>query len=380
MTKKPKLLYFVTEDWYFCSHRLALAKKAQLAGYDVSVLTRIKQHGDIIQNAGFNLIGLEIERGGMNPLSEIKTIWQIWQIYRRLQPDIIHHVALKPVLYGNIATLFMPKLKVVNLLAGLGAIFSSDKWQARLLKPLIIRTIKILLSSHNTKTIVQNQEDYDLLVNRAGISTRRLSLIKGSGIDTEHFHYTNLPAVPVRIALVSRLLWDKGIGEYVAAVKLLKQNGLIFEALLVGEPDAENLAAISHEQLSIWQTEGYIQQLGYIKDIKEFWLNTHIAVLPSYREGLPKSLLEAAACGRPIVTTNTSGCKEVVDHGINGFLVPVKNIEELAEALKMLILDSSLQYKMGKKSRQKVEQQFSNEIVLSQTVHLYQELMETPNH
>lgn len=375
MTDKPKILYFVTEDWYFCSHRLALAKTAQQAGFDVSVLTRVNQHADLILNEGMQLIPLDVRRGGINPLQELRTLWQVGRIYWQIKPDLVHHVALKPVLYGSIVALTMPSLKVVNLLAGLGAVFSSDKIKARLLKPLVKVLLGWLLRRENTCSIAQNSEDFAVLLNQLRIPATALKLIKGSGVDTEKFSVLPVPQEPITLALVSRLLWDKGVGEYVAAVKFLKQKGYHFEAVLVGKPDTENMASVSTEQLQAWHQEGLIRYLGHVENIAEFWRSAHIAVLPSYREGLPKSLLEAAACGRPIVTTDTSGCKEVVEDGINGFLVQVRDAQVLAAALEKLILDKQLRQKMGAAGRRKVEQEFSDAIVLKQTLEIYQELL-----
>jgi glycosyltransferase involved in cell wall biosynthesis len=373
--KQLKLLYFVTEDWYFCSHRLALAKAALQAGFDVSVLTRVTQHGDIIRSSNISLIPLNMERGSVNPIFEINTLWKTWKVYHQKKPDLAHHVALKPVLYGGLVAITIPHLKVVNLIAGLGGIFSSRNWKALMLRPFVKSIFRILFRRANTVTIVQNREDFDLLRFDLKVPESKLKLVKGSGVNIELFHPTKIDNQIVNMALVSRLLWDKGIGEFVEAVKVLKQKGLVFNAFLVGQPDIENIASINTEQLQAWQREGYVQCLGYIEDVAQFWRNMHIAVLPSYREGLPKCLLEAASCGRPIVTTHTSGCKEIVEDGINGILVPVRAVNELAEALERLILNKSLREQMGAAGRKKVEREFSDEIVLQQTLDVYQELL-----
>ncbi len=375
MTFRKSILYFVTEDWYFCSHRLVLAKAAQRQGYDVSVLTRVRQHGDSIRKEGIDLIPLEMIRGGINPFSELKSLYQVWSVYRKVKPDLVHHVALKPVIYGGLVALFMPDLKVVNLIAGLGAIFSSRNWRAVALRPFVVGLFYSLFRRTNTLTIVQNQEDYDLLSGRLKLPEYKLKLIKGSGVDIERFRPVPIENSEIKLALVARMLWDKGIAEYVEAAKLLKQKGLAFEALLVGSPDPENIATIPPAQLQQWEAEGYIKYLGHIGDMAAFWRHTHIAVLPSYREGLPKSLLEAAAAGRPIVTTDTSGCKEIVEDGVNGILVPIGAVTELADAMEKLILDESLRKTMGQEGRRKVEEHFSDAIVLSQTLAAYQELL-----
>jgi glycosyltransferase involved in cell wall biosynthesis len=371
---KPKLLFFVTEDWYFCSHRLALAKAAQDAGFNVSVLTRVNEDGETIQNAGITLIPLELERGGHNPFRELRTLVQVAMVYRRLKPDLVHHIALKPILYGGLVSLAMPNLKVINLLAGLGTVFSTDHPKTRFLRSLVQRLFVVLFGRRNTVTIVQNNEDYGLLLQQLGIPDSKLRLIKGSGVDIEKFYSVSEPLPPIRIGMVSRLLWDKGVGEYVAAMRMLKQKGFVFDAMLVGMPDDENMSSITQQQMHEWEEEGVVSCLGHLNTISAFWQNTHIAVLPSYREGLPRCLLEAAASGRPIVTTDTSGCREVVEHGVNGLLVPLRDVDDLANAVEQLILNQALRIKMGEAGRRKVEQEFSDAVVLAQTLDVYREL------
>jgi len=372
---KTKLLFFVTEDWYFFSHRIDLAREAKNAGYHVSVLTRVNQLGNKIRAEGFELIPLEINRGGVNPFQELKTLLKIREIYNKIKPDIVHHVALKPVIYGGLITLFNSKIKVVNLVAGFGSIFSSNKFKARLLRPLVVLLFKKIFIRKGSFVVVQNYEDRDFLVNELRIAPSFVSVIKGSGVDIKKFFPTKEPHGIVSVALVSRLLWDKGIREFVEAVNILKERGLEFSALLVGEPDDHNMAAVGCSQLREWQHSGLVNCLGYVDDVPKLWKNTHIAVLPSYREGLPKSLIEAAACARPIVTTDTSGCKEVVKDNKNGLLVPVRNSVALANALAKLIVDAELRGKMGVESRQMVEKEFSNDKIIAKTLGLYQKLL-----
>jgi glycosyltransferase involved in cell wall biosynthesis len=355
---------------------LELAKAAQQAGFDVSVLTRIKNHRDVIQNANVDLIPLNMVRGRVNPIFEIAALRQIWLTYRKTKPDIVHHVALKPVLYGGLISMFMPDIKVVNLLAGLGSVFSARNWTGYILRPLVKSLFRVLFKRTNSLTIVQNQADYDLLSRELLIPSEKLRLIKGSGVDIEQFHSRQVTVDVVNVALVSRLLTEKGIEEYVTAVKLLKQMGLNFNAFLVGEPDDENLASICSKQLLEWNAEGFVNCLGRIDDVAQFWPKMQIGVLPSYyAEGIPKCLIEAASCGLPIVTTNTPGCNEIVADGVNGILVPPKSVKELADALEKLILDASLRKKMGAAGRKKVEQEFSNDIILAQTLSVYRELV-----
>ncbi|MDT4330097.1 glycosyltransferase family 4 protein [Methylomonas sp. MED-D] len=373
----PKLLYFVTEDWYFCSHRMALAKAARAAGFDISVMTRVTRHGDAIRAAGFELIDLPVDRGGTNPWIELNTLMQVWRAYRHLKPDLVHQVALKPVLYGGIVSLLMPELKTVNLLAGLGTIFSSSHQRAKWLRKVVQPLFSLLFRRPNSQTIVQNRADYALLRDQLRVPESALHLIKGSGVDTDEFRAIPEPPGRVTIALVSRLLWDKGIGEYVAAVGLLKRKGLEFDALLVGSPDHENLAPISQAQLTAWNRQGDVRCVGHVDDVAHFWRDAHIAVLPSfYGEGIPKSLIEAAASGRAIVTTDTPGCDEIVADGENGYLVPVKDVPALATALEKLLTNPALRQAMGLAGRRKVEQEFSDAIVLAQTLAVYRLLLD----
>ncbi|MBU2572086.1 MAG: glycosyltransferase family 4 protein [Gammaproteobacteria bacterium] len=375
MKHHPRLLYFVTEDWYFCSHRLNLALAAQCQGFEIHVLTRVSRHGDIILSKGFNLIPLDIERGSTQPVRELKTIFQVWRHYVRIKPDIVHHIALKPAIYGGFVSLFIPKLKTVSLIAGLGSIFSSNSLKARLLKPFVKWVLRFLFNSNMNRIVVQNTEDRGFLIDQLKVNAENVVLIKGSGVDIKLFQPTPEPDGQVIVALVSRLLWNKGIGEYVEAIRILKQRGLIFNAVLVGEPDDENIASVDRSQLEAWQQLGLIEWLVFQENVAAFWQTAHIAVLPSYREGLPKSLLEAAACGRPIVTTDTSGCKEVVQNGLNGFLVKVGDSVELADALEKLILNADLRQKMGRAGRKLVEQEFSDQKIIAKTLAVYQELI-----
>lgn len=375
MTQRQKLLFFVTEDWYFCSHRMTLATVAQQKGYQVFVVTRVNKDADKITSAGFTLIPLEIDRGGLNLFREIKTLFKLRNIIRQVAPDIIHNIALKPVLYGGIVT-FFSSIKSVNLIAGLGAIFASKNIKARVLKPIVKLILQGLFSKSSCRIIVQNSVDKKVLIEQLAINNKKVVLIKGSGIDIKQFSPSAEPEGKISIALVSRLLWDKGIREFVSAVKYLKQEkGLDFSAHLIGAPDSENLASVNQQQLDEWHQSGMVNCLGHTENIAEVWRNNHIAVLPSYREGLPKSLLEAAACGRPIVTTDTAGCNEIVKQGVNGLLVPIRNDQALAEAIEKLIVDKALRTKMGLKGREMVENEFSDQMIIEQTLQVYRELL-----
>jgi len=377
LARKTKVLFLITEDWYFWSHRLPIARAARDRGMDVVVAARLQKHANFIREEGFRVIPLSWKRNSIHPGRELFSFYEILKIYRQEKPDIVHHVALKPVIYGTMAALRAGVPAVINALAGMGFIFASQRKKARLIRPFLLFLFRFLLQRKNTWLIVQNPDDRELFLSRNICVRDRIVLIPGSGVNIAKFHPVPEPVdgVPV-IAMVSRMLWDKGVGELVEAARILKDRGYKFEVWLVGSPDPENPASISEKQLLDWHNSGLVKYLGYQEDVSRIWKQAHIGVLPSYREGLPKSLLEGAASGRPLVTTNTPGCREVVRDGENGFLVPVRDAHALADALARLLEDRALRHKMGEKSRKIVETEFSEQIVVEQTMSLYQKILE----
>jgi glycosyltransferase involved in cell wall biosynthesis len=372
MATKPKLLFFVTEDWAFCLHRLPLAKAAVEAGFDVAVAVRERNHGDIIRAAGIRLIPFEIARRGMNPYAEIRVIKRLVALYLRERPDIVHHVTIKPVLYGAIAARIAGVPRVVNALTGLGWTFISRNILVSLLRILVQQLLRFLLVQG--RVIVQNPDDMQLLVG-LGVPQVVIRLIRGSGVDvsmyTPHLPHTGIPVV----ALVARMLWDKGVGEFVQAARVLKSRGVSARFVLVGDPDMENPAGIQETTLRAWVEEDIVEWWGYQDDMPAVYSRTDIACLPSYREGLPKSLLEAAAAGLPIVTTDVPGCREAVIDGDNGLLVPVRDADALAEALVKLLVNGDMRSRMGKRGRERAESEFSVERVVAETIQVYRELL-----
>lgn len=374
MMQSPKLLYFVTEDWYFCSHRLPLAVAAKSAGYDVSLVTHVNAHGEVIRKAGIRLIPFDLSRRGMNPLSELAVLARLIKVYRKEKPDILHHVAMKPVLYGSLAARFSGVPCVVNALAGLGYIFTSDAPKARCLRPIVASAFKSLLNRKKTRLILQNDDDRKLFICNHFINAEKTKLIRGSGVDTEVFSLSPEPTgIPV-VMLASRMLLDKGIVEFVEAARQFKGGGIEARFVLVGDTDVHNPSAIPNGQLAFWQSEGLIEWWGRCENMPAVLQQANVVCLPSYREGLPKVLLEAASSGRAIVTTDVPGCREVVRNGENGFLVPLHSVAELADALQKLIGNKTLRHKMGVRGREIVVNEFSIEKVIKETLSAYDEL------
>ncbi|MBN4079183.1 glycosyltransferase family 4 protein [Beggiatoa alba] len=372
-----KLLYFVTEDWYFCSHRLPIARAARDAGCEVVVATHVDAHGGTITREGFRLIPLQMRRRSKNPLRELAAVLEIISIYRRERPDLVHHVALKPVLYGALAARFTGVSAVVNALAGLGYVFSSSQSRARILKRFVRAAFRALLNRQNSVVLLQNPDDQRMLIESKTILPERTALIRGSGVNIQRFRPSpELDDGSVMVTLVARMLRDKGILEFVEASRFLRQQGVQFRAVLVGTPDPDNPTSISVSQLEAWQAEGLIEWWGKNNDIPSVWVQSHIAVLPSaYGEGVPMSLIEAAACGRPIITTDMPGCREIVQHEKNGLLVPIKDSKALADAICRLIENPGLRRQMGQEGRKLVEKEFSEAVVVEQTLKLYQSML-----
>jgi len=357
---RPKLIFTVTEDWAFWSHRRPTALAARDAGYDVVVVARMTDHRARIQAMGFRTIAWSIKRESQNPLSEFTALIDLIRIYKAERPDVCYHVALKSILYGSIAARITRVGAWVNLFSGLGVVFISDSLKFRAVRALVTPWLRWAMSPANSRLQVHNKDDQKTL-NGLGISTpARTDLVPGSGLDLENFPATPEPAsAPPTAVLVARMLWDKGIGELVDAARILKNRAVELRIVLVGNPDPANPASIPESQLAAWAEEGLIEWWGRREDIADILSHSHIAVLPSYREGMPRSLLEAAAIGRPMVAFDAVGCRDLVRDGKNGLLVPFQDVSALADALQTLAVDAPLRRRLGKEGRRDIENTYS---------------------
>lgn len=376
MTKvRPKLLYLITEDWYFWSHRLDLAKAAQAAGFDVAIATRVTDHGDEIRREGFRLLPISLVRRSRNPIRECASIQELISLYRRERPHIVHHVALKPILYGAWAAWWAKIPVVINAFAGLGYTFTDRHDRATFLQSVLTWGLKAAVRLNRSMIICQNADDRNWLHERGIATLGQTSIVAGSGVNTEAFTITDPPQGLPIVILPARMLWDKGIGEFVQAARLLQGKGIRAKFVLVGRCDDDNPAAIPQNQLDEWVREGTVEWWGHREDMARVYAGASLVVLPSYREGLPKVLLEAAACGKSLIATDVPGCRDAVRHQVNGLLVPVRDATALARAIEALLADQPMRERMGKAGRELIVREFSVARITAQMVALYRELL-----
>jgi glycosyltransferase involved in cell wall biosynthesis len=372
----PRILYVVTEDWYFLSHRLPMARAAKAAGYEVHVAARIKDGRAGIEAEGFTAHALAWSRGSLSVRDSFAAVRQLRALYRALEPAIVHNVALKPVLLGTIAGLGFGKTAVVNSLTGLGALFVEGGGASTITRKVVEFALGRLLRREKSRTIVQNPEDRDFLKG-LGVPGDKIAIIAGSGVDIVKYQALPEPPPPVTAAFVGRMLRHKGVITLIEAYRRATAGGASFRLLLAGDCDPENPGSLAAEQLREFASLYGIVWLGHVTDVREVWGQAHFAVQPSRGgEGLPKSLLEAAACGRAMIATDVPGCREIAIPGETGFLVQVDDAEALAQAMLKLAGDAELRERYGQAARRLTETRFSSEAIGQETVALYESLIE----
>ena len=369
----PRVIYLVTEDWYFISHRLPMARAARNAGFEVHVATRVDRHGAAIEAEGFHLHPVSWRRGSLDPRDLVRVVREVRKLYRDVKPDLAHHVALPATVVGSLAATGLPVV-CLNAMTGLGTMFVDDTAKVRVARPFVRLALRALLNRPRATVLVQNLDDR-AVIERLGVDGARIAVIAGSGVDTDAMVPLPEPAEPVTLAFVGRLVESKGIRALLAAHERLGQRGRDIRLLIAGLPDPANPTSIPPQEIEAWTRRPNVKVLSFVEDIAALWARAHIAVLPSYREGLPLSLLEAAACGRPLVATDVPGCREIACPGVNAFLVPLDDTEALAAAIDRLALDPQLRHTFGKAGRELVELKFSSERIGRDVVALYRRLL-----
>ena len=374
---ESRLLLFVDNDLStFLWHRLALARAARDIGFEVHVAAPASPESGSLVKDGFVFHPIPLTRRGINPFREVLTIVALYRLYRRLKPALTHHLRLKPVLYGTLAARLAGLPAVANSLTGLGYVFAATGRTAGTLRRIAKLGLRVALRHKNSIVIFENPDDRRTFVDSELVSERRTTVVAGSGVDVDFFRETPFARGTPLVILASRMLWDKGVGEFVEAARLIAARGVSARFALVGDTDAGNPSAVPREQLQKWHDAGVVEWWGWRRDIQTVLGQSHVVCLPSsYGEGIPRVLIEAASCGRPVVATDAPGCREIVRDGLNGLLVPVKDSQFLADALHKLLIDEDLRRRMGANGRKLVLSGFSLKQVLVSNLVVYEELL-----
>lgn len=371
-----KILFLVNVDWFFISHRLIIAEEAQKRGYEVIVVAEDTGRAKEIEEKGIKFIAVKLSRSGINPYYELITLFNFLKIFIKYKPDIVHLITMKPVIYGSIVAKLLKIKGVVNAVSGLGYNFTESR--NNMVSRTMLKLMKFGFKNENVIIIFQNKDDFNELKSLNVIApANKIFLIKGSGVNLDEFYPTAFPSFDkVKILLPIRMLWDKGVGELNEASKLLKAQYFDkIEFVLAGLIDEQNKSSVPVKYIEQWEEKDYVKWIGYQRNMFDVYSDAHIVVLPSYREGIPKSLIEGCAMGRAIVTTNAVGCKECVDEGVNGLKVPVKDSISLAKSIAYLIDHPNKIIEMGKASRLKAEKEFDVQFVLEKHFDIYSQFI-----
>lgn len=370
-----KILLVINVDWFFLSHRLGLAREAQRRGYDVHIACADTGEGNTIRSYGFTYHPIPLSRKGTMLLEELSTIRRLYRLYRDLRPNLVHHVTIKPVIYGSIAALAYPHLGVVNAVTGLGYNFSEGQSSGPL-TTLIRQLYRLAFLHPGQVTIFQNEDDLARFSGSGLIRSENAVVIKGSGVDVKQFSPADSEPKEQVVLLAARMIEHKGIFEFAEAATFLKQNHPGVKFILAGKTDPGNPASISADRLRALSARNNVEWVGFIPDMADYLKKVSVVVLPTtYPEGVPKVLIEAAAMGIPIVASDVPGCRDIVADGENGFLVPVKNPALLAEKIDDLLSNPGKRSLFGRRGRSRVLREFSQEIVLSKTLRVYEKML-----
>lgn len=373
----PRVLLVVNADWYFLSHRLPLARALREAGAEVVVAT--SEEGGLahrIRDEGFEFHALPLERRSASPWRECRTAWALVRLYRKIEPDLIHQLTIKPVIYGSLAAWWVGAERVVNTIPGLGYMFASEGMAARLRRWFATLLYRVAFTATPGLVIFQNDDDRALFVDQRVVAEARAVVIPGSGVDTERFRPSPLPDGIPTVLLASRLLWSKGVGEFAEAAAFVSARGVRCRFVLVGRPDTGNPDHVPEEVLVEWTSRGVLEWWGEQHDMPNVFARANVVALPSYyREGVPRVLIEAAACARPLIAADVPGSRDIVRHQTTGILVPPRDARALAEAVLELVARRDLAMAMGDAGRRLVEERFAERHIIDQTVAEYHRMI-----
>ncbi|WP_250525980.1 glycosyltransferase family 4 protein [Caballeronia sp. GAWG2-1] len=371
-----KVVLFANTDWYLFNFRLSLAKYLRDNGWSVLLMSPPGPYVAELEDAGFRWLPVPMQRRSLNPLRELLLVLHLCRLFRKERPDVVHGFTIKCAVYGSLAARLARVRQRVNAVAGLGFVFTNDSLKARVLRPLVRTLMRATLNGRGASLILQNPDDVAMFINAGIVDKSCIHLIPGSGVNVQKFAQrakdTSGTPRPIRVLLAARLLWDKGIAEYVEAARALRNSQRSFEFLLAGDPDEGNPASVPTKTVEAWVEEGTLTWLGHVGDMPALLRDIDIMVLPSYREGLPKAMIEAAACGIALVTTDAPGCREVVSQdGVDGLRVLVKDGVALTDAIARLHDDPVLRETIGANARVRALAEFDERIVIERTVAVY---------
>lgn len=372
-----RVILFANTEWYLYNFRRSLALALRDAGHQVLLISPPGPYGEKLRALGLDWQPLPMDRRSLNPLREAALLWHLVRLLRRERPDVVHGFTIKCAVYGSLAARIAGVPARVNAVAGMGYVFISDAPKARLLRPVVRALLKLALGGRNARLILQNPDDVALFAQARLVDPAHVRLIPGSGVDTVRFapDPPQVPSERIRVLLPARLLWDKGLAEYAQAARLLRERAVPVDLLLAGDPDPGNPAAVPEATVRGWVEEGLLQWLGHVDDMPALLRSVEIVALPSYREGLPKGLIEAAASGCALIATDVPGCREVVEHEVDGLRVPVKDGVALADAIERLVRAPALRARLGAAARDKALARFDERIVVAETMAVYGELV-----
>lgn len=368
-----KIVFVVNNPNFFVSHRMPIGLSLIEQGYEVHIIGP----GDcpnVLLDYSFKFHSVLMMRKGLNPFTELSTIFALYRLFKKIQPDLVHLVTIKPYLYGGIAARLAKVPSVVSAVAGLGTVFIDNSLQARNIRNLLWFIYRFAFGHKNQKVIFQNLSDKALLTKWVGFTDTKTVLISGSGVDLNYYQVVSEAEETPIVTLVARLLVDKGVIEFVEAARILKERNIPVRMCLVGDLDKGNRTSVTQVQLDDWVDKKLVEIWGYRKDINQVYSQSNIACLPSYREGLPKSLVEAAACGRAVVTTDVPGCRDAIVPDLTGVLIPIRDSEALADAIQGLIENPDKRKAMGNAGRELAENVFDVNKVVEQHLNIYREL------
>lgn len=387
-----KLILFANTDWYLYNFRRSLALKLRDAGHEVLLISPPGSYGERLRALGLCWQPVPMDRRSLNPLREAALLGHLLRLLRRERPDLVHSFTIKCAVYGSLAARLAGVPARVNAVAGMGYVFTSGALLARLLRPVVRGLLKLALGGRNARLILQNPDDVALFEHAGLIDSAHVRLIPGSGVDCARFvprddrmndrddrrpRQHGHDHSRLRVLLPARLLWDKGLAEYAEAARLLHERGVPVHLMLAGEPDSGNPAAVPESTVLGWANAGLLEWLGHVEDMPTLLQSVDVVVLPSYREGLPKGLIEAAACGCALIATDVPGCREVIDHEVSGLLVPVRNATAVADAVERLAQNPELCARFGVAARAKAQNCFDEHIIVRATMAVYAEILDT---